>query len=344
MTHYVALGRTRRVIRRLRFLVLAIAPFAVAGGQPGVLAQEQDKVIAVVNGSSITQKQVDASITAQLFPLQQQIYALRMAALENLILRTILEDEARKQGIAVEELRKQLTAGAVKISAAEVEQLYAEERLRLDLESRARMKNYRTALSALRSAAKVELSLDEPRLSISENDRAPSIGSPQAIVTIIEFSDFQCPYCRATQEVLKQIRKTYPAEVKLIFKHLPLEIHAEAFSSAEAAFCANEQGGFWKFHDALFTADDLSVQSLNRLAVEQGLDSAKFKACLVSETAKAAIQQDLREAKQLGINGTPTFIVNGAVVRGAISFEEFRAVIDRELKSAQKSSTHVSPR
>ena len=125
---------------------------------------------------------------------------------------------------------------------------------------------------------------------------------------------------------------------------MPLEIHADALSSAQAAFCANEQGLFWKYHDALFAADDLALESLNKIAAEQGLNPAKFKDCLASEATRAAIRQDLKEAKQLGISGTPTFVVNGTLVRGAIGFEEFRAVIDREVKLAQKSLTQVSPR
>jgi protein-disulfide isomerase len=354
MNYSVSARLTRIGFIRLRVLVLAILSLTALQPKATVYAQDQDKIVAVVNGNKITQRQLDASVTAQLFPLQQQIYAIRMAALEGLIQRTILESEAKKRGISVDELRKQLTAGAVTVSEAEVEKLYtdnastmgamapdeAKERLRLDLESQARMKNYRTALLHLRSTATVDLNLEEPALTISLNDHAPSIGPQRAIVTITEFSDFQCPYCRGVQEVLKQILKAYPDEVKLVFRNLPLDIHAEAFPSAQAAVCAGEQGLFWKYHDALFGADDLGVESLNKLAVDQGLNLQKFKTCVASDASREVVRVDIREARRFGFDGTPTFVVNGKVARGAMGFEEFKAVIERELRIAQKTAVN----
>jgi protein-disulfide isomerase len=344
MSHFQSVYPIRAGLPCLRLLILAIFTLTVLQSDPNNRAQAQDKVVAVVNGSSITQKQVDDSITAQVFPLQQQIFALRAAALEGLILRTILEDEAKKRNISVEELRKQLTTGTAEVSAVEVEKLYAEnasvigamspdeakERLRLDLETQARMKKYRTALVALRSSSKVEVNLEAPRLTLSENDRAPSIGSKDSPITITEFSDFQCPYCRGSQVVLNQILRLYDGQVKLIFKHLPLDIHAEAFSSAQAAFCAGQQGLFWKYHDALFASEDLSLAALTNIGSQQGLNLPTFKLCLTSDTSRAAVLADSREARQLGISSTPTFVVNGTLIRGAIGLDEFKSIIERE--------------
>ncbi|MCU1264264.1 MAG: oxidoreductase [Acidobacteria bacterium] len=353
MTHSVSVCLTRFGFSSLKFLIVAILALTALQTNWNVCAQDQDKVVAVVNGSKITQRQVDASVTAQVFPLQQQIYALRIAALEGLILRTILEDEAKKRNFSVEELSKQLTAGTVDVSEVEVERLYAEnasamgamspeegkERLRLDLESQARMKNYRTALLRLRSSSNVELNLEEPKLPTSENDRSPSIGPVAAMVIITTFADFQCPYCRGSQELLKRIREAYPTDVRLIFKNLPLEMHAEAASAARAAFCAGQQGFFWKYHDALYAADDLSPEGLKKIGLDQGLNLPRFDACMVSEISQAAVRRDITEAKRLGIDSTPTFIINGKLVRGAIGFEEFKVIVARELKLAQRPST-----
>lgn len=347
MTHSGSDCQIRFGISCLRFFILASLALTILHSRSKVYAQDQDKVVATVNGSRITQKQVDSSVSAQIFPLQQQIYALRVVALESLILRTILEGEAKRRNISLEELSKQLTAGPVDVSEVEVEKLYAEnasvlgamspdeakERLRLDLESQGRMKNYRTALLRLRSSSNVEVNLEGPKLTIRENDRAPSIGSKEAIVTIIEFSDFQCPYCRGSQEVLKRVLRTYPSEVKLIFKHLPLDIHALAFSSAQAAFCAGQQDRFWKYHDALFASEALSLEALSSVAHKQGLDLSKFNTCLKSDASRAAVLADTREAQELGIGSTPTFVINGTLVRGAIGFEEFKAIIERESRS-----------
>lgn len=340
---------TRSDSASLKFLIVLSLTLGAFQANQGIYAQAPDKVVAVVNGTKITQNQVDASITAEVFPLQQQIYALRMAALESLVLRTILEDEARKRNLSVDEVRKRLTAGTIDVSEAEVEQLYAEnasvmgamspdeakERLRLDLESQARMKHYRTALLRLRSTSSVELGLEEPRVPISENDDAPSVGPVAAMITIIVFADFQCPYCRESQVVLKQILKAYPSEVRLIFRNLPLDIHLEAASSARAAFCAGQQGLFWRYHDALYAADNLTSEALKKIGIQQGLNLPRFNDCVVSEASRAAVRRDITEAKRFGINSTPTFIVNGKLLRGAIGFDEFKAVIERELKLAE---------
>jgi protein-disulfide isomerase len=318
-----------------------------------VFAQAENEVAAVVNGREITQKEVDGLVFAQLFPLQQQIYALRKTTLENLILRAVLEDEAGKKNITVEDLRKQLTAGEVEVLRSQIEQIYlenvsafaamspdeAKERIRLDLESQTRMRNYRAALLKLKEKSKIELRLKEPDLlTTMVNSAGPSIGNSQAKITIVEFSDFQCPYCQQSQQTIKQILQTYRDDVRLVFKHLPLEIHSQAFSAAQAAFCADEQGQFWEFHDALFAANDLSPKILNKIATEIGLNIPRFKTCFESEGSRAAVLNDLREAKRLGIEGTPTFFINNKMHSGVPTLENFKNIIERELNANRQAS------
>ncbi len=329
-----------------------------ATDKSSVRAQSEDTVVARVNDTSITLKEVDNSIVSRLLPLQQQIHALRRTALENLIVRAVLEGEAKKRGIAVEELRKQLTTGKIDVLQNQVEELYAEnasafafmsvdeakERLRLDLESQARMRNYREALAVLRQNSNTQVFLEEPRLpSFSDGDNAPSIGSNEAAVTIAEFSDFQCRYCKEAQGVIKQVLRSYGSDVRLIFKHLPLDIHAEAFGAAQAAFCAEDQGLFWPYHDALFASETLSAAAFNTMATDLGLSLPKFQACVLSEASRAAVRKDMQEARRLGIASTPTFIVNGKLLRGARGFEEFKALIERELNSARNTSRTNKP-
>lgn len=320
-------------------------------------AQAENPVVAIVNGRNISQKDVDEMILPQLLPLQEQIYTLRKATLENLITRAVLEDAAGKAGVSVDELKKQLTAGKVEVAASQVQQVYAEnasvfgsmspdevkERLRLDLESQARMKLYREALAGLRNSYQIEVRLAEPRLPSLDDGDAPAIGPRGSAVTIIEFSDFQCPYCRQSQSTLKQLTQTYGNNLRLVFKHLPLDIHAKTLASAQAAFCAGEQGRFWPYHDALFTSENLSGQTLNNIASDLALNLTQFKECLSSEKSRAAVLKDVREARQFGISSTPTFVVNGKLVRGAVNLEEFKARIDRELRAAQDPSRAKGP-
>lgn len=342
-----------RVLTSFKELVIAlgIVCFYLSLSFIQVYAQTDAPPVAVVNGKSFTQQQLDETISSQLLPLQKQIYAVRKAALDNLVTRAVLEDEARQRGISVEALKKELSSGEVKIDQAQVEQLYlenssafasmspdeAKERLRLDLETQARMKRYRDAVAELKKAAKIDLRLEEPRLPVVVSNLEPMIGSKEAAVTIIEFSDFQCPFCRESQPVLKKILQNYGDRIRLIFKHLPLDIHDQAFASAQAAVCAGKQGRFWPYHDSLFTSTDLSQGTLTKLASSSGLDLPNFKACMSSEASRAAVVKDVSEAKLLGINSTPTFIVNGRLVEGALGFDDFKALIEQELKAAQKS-------
>lgn len=335
--------------RGICLLILLAAP---------ALGQTPETVVARVNDKEIAQKEVDDSIAAQLYPLQQQLYAIRKAALENLVTRKILESEAAGRGISVEELRKQLTQGEIKVTGAQVEEAYkqnasffasmspdeARERLRLDLENQARMKNYRAGLEALRKKWTISIDLSPPVFVTELDDGiSPAKGSGNPRVTIVEFSDFECPFCNQVQGTLKQIIESYARDVRLVFKHLPLEGHRNSFPAARAAYCAAEQDRFWQFHDALFSVRDLSPPALEKIATDLGLAPAKFQACLNSEQSRAAVVKDLEAAKLLRIDSTPSFIVNGKLIKGALSFADFQKIIEQELGrtvSQKQSSTN----
>jgi protein-disulfide isomerase len=132
--------------------------------------------------------------------------------------------------------------------------------------------------------------------------------------------------------VLQELTKKYGKQVRLVFKHRPLEIHSQAFLASQAAFCAAEQGKFWPYHDALFTSDELTPANFNTLAANLHLDEKKFSTCLASDESRLAIQKDLDEARHFGINSTPTFVINGKLFRGAPELDQFAAAIDAELK------------
>lgn len=313
-------------------------------------AQSESEVVAVVNGRKITQKEVDYFITGQILPLQEQISILRQSALENLITNLILAEEAKKSGMSVENFRKSLTKVTIDIPASEIEKAYlenssafaqmnpdeAKERLRIDLETQARMRLYRKAVDELKSKAKINFLFTYGLDGKEEvNTDGPRLGSNRAKVTIILFSDFQCAFCRQSFPVIKQIIKEYGSSALLIYKHLPLDIHSKAFPAAQASVCANEQGKFWEYHDRLFTSNDFSIKGLNSNAQELGLDISKFNSCLNSEQSRSEIIKDMREAKRLKIDGTPTFFVNGKRVKGYVDFEGFRQIIEEALKKVR---------
>jgi predicted DsbA family dithiol-disulfide isomerase len=325
--------------------------FAIAAS-----AQSPETVLATVSHIEITQKEVDDSVAAQIYPLEQQLYAIRKAALENLITTKILESEAAARHVSIEELRKQLTLGEVNVTRAQVEEAYkqnasffatmspdeARERLRLDLENQARMKYYRAGLDALRKKWTVSMNFSPP-VFVSELDDgvSPVRGAANPVVTIVEFSDFECPFCKQVQSALKQVVETYGREVRLVFKHLPLEGHRNSLPAARATYCAAEQDRFWQFHDAVFAAGNLSPPVFEQIASELGLGLPKFQECVASERSRTAVVKDIEAARLLRIESTPSFVVNGKVMKGALGFADFQKIIEQELsrRGTQKQSS-----
>ncbi len=165
-------------------------------------------------------------------------------------------------------------------------------------------------------------------------DDDPSLGPANAAITIIEFSDYQCPFCTKWQtEVWPEIQKAFPTQVRLVYRDFPLYgLHDNAEGAAEAANCAGEQGAYWKYHDKLFAAENgLGAAAFIQYADELGLDGEKFSSCLESGTAKEEVKADYEYASQLGVSSTPTFFINGIPVVGAQPFSVFQQLITKEL-------------
>ncbi len=161
----------------------------------------------------------------------------------------------------------------------------------------------------------------------------PSIGPADAPITIVEFSDYQCPYCKRWHaEVYKPLLAEYPGKIRLVYRHLPLtSIHPDAFSAAEAAMCAGDQNAYWQFHEQLFAGDLLGAGVYTQYAEALNLDVPSFESCLNGDKFEAAIQADSDFAINLGVNSTPTFFINGLAVVGAQPLDVFKQVIDKEL-------------
>lgn len=165
-------------------------------------------------------------------------------------------------------------------------------------------------------------------------DNNPVFGPEDAPITIIEFSDYQCPYCKRWHvEVWPKIKSAYPNKVRLVYRDFPLmSIHSEAVPAAEAANCAGEQGKYWEYHDLLFEGDlPLGRDAYLAYAKRLGLDAEGFEACLESRRYRNEVENDYSYALALGVNSTPTFFINGIALLGAQPFEVFRQIIDLEL-------------
>ncbi len=315
-------------------------------------------IVALINGSRVvTEREIDEAVGSQLFPLQERIYDLRKKALDDIVIGVLLNEEAKKRGITEAELREQLVPYKVEVKQSDVDNAYAnnlstlenmsadeaKQRIRLDLETRLRFDLYKSAISEIISKGKIETFLSEPvppssKISVD----GPSRGPRNAPVTIVEFSDFQCPYCKRAAVGLKPLIQSYGSEVRFVFKQMPLSIHADAFKAAQASVCAGDQGKFWEYHDILFGASELSEQALKKYAADLGLKTNEFDTCLDSEVSATIVRKDMQEAMQAGVQGTPTYFVNGRIVKGMKSSEDFKNVIDQALRQTQKAAKQAT--
>ena len=178
-----------------------------------------------------------------------------------------------------------------------------------------------------------------PRVEVASAGH-PSIGPANAPITIVEFSDFQCPFCKRVEPALKQVREKYGDNVRLVYMDYPLPMHDHAIDAAKAGRCAEEQGKFWQYHDAMFTDQNKeSPADLKAIAKNLGMDTAKFDTCFDQAKTEAGVKADLEQGKALGIDGTPAFFINGRMLAGAQPAESFNKIIDEDLASKGVAST-----
>lgn len=308
-------------------------------------------VLATVNGAPITEDDVRKAAGLEIARLEEQIYELRKQQVDALIERRLLEAEATRRGQAFEvfeqaEIRSKVTA----VTEAEIDAFVEANRARIrgdvtqlrpqirEFLQEQKVSTQRAAVVAdLRTGAKVEVHLAPPPVHRADVDvtDAPIRGTATAPVTIVEYSDFHCPFCRRVQPTLMALLDKYPGKVRLIYKHLPLDgLHPQARRVSEASWCAARQGKFWAFHDAVYadTSNDSSEAALTRFATAASLDAQAFATCLAGPDARVAVQKDIDQGEALGLNSTPGFFVNGREIRGAQPIEAFVTLIDEELR------------
>lgn len=334
------------VIAGTALVVMRAQPASAPASAPAA-PQAASAVVAQIDGETITEAEVDRAVGMQLDRLNQQVYELRQQGLDRLLSQRLLAREAAKRGMSVEDLlRAEVGSKVVPVTTQQVDEFYEANKARLPdrpdikdqvkrfLEQQRGEEAAKAYVESLRKTANVVVSLAPPpvvRYDVSS--RGPSRGPASAPVTIVEFSDFHCPFCRRVQPVLSELLARYPTQVRLVYRDLPLDsLHPQARRAAEAARCANDQEKFWPFHDALYErGPDASTETLRAAATAVGLDLAAFEQCLGSGKHREAVQEDVEEAQSLGAEGTPAFFINGRFLSGAQPLETFVKVIDEEL-------------
>ncbi len=335
-----------------KLLLTAVLFFASACAAQTGSTVPGAKPIAEIAGKPIYEQALQPSIAGQMMQLAQQEYAIKRKALDAVINREVLERAANAKGLTPERLLE--TEVDPKIPQPTDEAVHAyylaqpnlqsrpfsqiKEQLRASLRQAEIRKARADYIAALRARANVQIFLEPPRIRVSYDPKR-LLGSPHAPVMIIEFSDFQCPYCRGVEPTLRSVVKQFDGKVSLAYRDLPLsQIHPHAELAAEASRCAEEQGKFWPYHDLLMSDPPrLDRNSLLADARTLHLDEKRFDSCLSSGKYAQAVQQDAETAQGLGANGTPTFFINGQLLSGDQPASVFEKMIQQDLDSSSPS-------
>ena len=343
-------------MRRFRVVLLfCMSAFsAVTSVAQNAAAPKPKQPIATVDRQPIYDEDLAPSVEGQLQPLRNQEYEIKRKALDNLIEQKIVEAAAKKKGLTTEKLLDQEVNSKVSDpSDAELEGYYfglgrvtvpfAEVKTKLrDGYKQAKIRQAREDyLKSLRADSNVVVLLSAPRVEVAY-DPARLRGNPKAPVMIVEFSDYQCPYCHQVEPTVKDLLAKYGDKVSFSYRDFPLSsIHQNAMIAAEGSRCALEQGKFWEYHDQLFVATKLDKDALIGYARDLKLDDKQFESCLTTEKYKADIDRDEQAGSKAGVNGTPGFFINGVFLSGAQGQDAFAHVIDDELsrKSNQKTAS-----
>jgi len=340
--------RRRSMFASALAAALLVACAAALAQTPGVPAG----AAARVGDDAISMSELEQSAATELSRLDHQRQELLAAKLDQLIGDRLLAQEAKRRGVSVDAVvRDEIEAKAALVTDADVTDFINQNRARLrqpdhaelrgkvaDFLRQQRLTQRREAyLASLRAQTPVQVYLREPEPIRVKVD--PTVGfargSREAPVTIVEFSDFQCQYCRAVVPILQQVAARYPDRVRWVFRDFPIEgIHPEAPLAHEAARCAGDQGKFWPYHDLLFEQTNLAPDALKQYAAQIGLDGGAFAQCLDSRRHRAGVVADVELGSRLGVTGTPTFFVNGRPMIGNLPLAEFQSVIERELTRA----------
>jgi len=308
-------------------------------------------IVATVGSTPIMLSEVDDKALEQPaqggVKLSLALYDARRAALDDLIATRLMDDAAKAQGIDRSALiEKEITSRVQTVTDFDVNTWYEANKARVQgapLEQvRQPIRQYLTQermqavrsdyLDTLKRKTPVRVMLEPPRQAVSAAN-GPAKGSASAPIEMIEFSDFQCPFCLRADPTVQQVLGTYGDRIRFVYRHYPLPNHPNARPAAEAAACAGEQGKFWPYHDHLFAnPTKLSDGDLKQGAAELGLNTAQFNACVDTHKLKAQVDADIKDGEAAGVNGTPAFFVNGRMISGAQPYDVFKKMIDEELE------------
>lgn len=320
-------------------------------GKPSYLFKPAPKegLAAKVGDMEVTNAELQDGIESELFEAETKVFEIKFNRLKSLLLQKYMDKDPRKKGISNDEFLEKHIAKEVVISEKEIDAFIKDQNIpaeHINPQVREKIKNYLEMERKKEAVDKwiaeqtkktpVEVYIPKPRRPTFpvEAGNSPMAGGKDAKVTIVEFSDFQCPFCAKGADLLKEIKKKYGNKVKVVFKNFPLPFHNHAEQAAVAGLCANEQGVdyFWKMHDSMFANQEaLDPEGLKKTAKAIGLKGDAFDKCLSENKYLAQVKADMEEGRKVKVKSTPTFFINGQLINGAQPMDVFAEIIDEEL-------------
>ena len=350
--------------RRFVWTVGSLAVMCLMLAAPHAWADDPNAVVATVGDHKISEKDLDAKLKVQLdemrAKLEKQVDQMietksknddfRRQTLESMTDEYLLEQAAKGDNLSVDDYIKKESSGKNGVTDDAAKKFFDQNKGNSPVKfdqikpQLLTMLNKQALMERLRKKEPVKILLEPTRVAVNSGGH-PTRGSKDAPVTIVEFTDMQCPYCKAIEATLKQLRDKDGAKIRLVHMDYPLPFHAHAMDAANAARCANEQDKFWQYRDAVF-ADQakLAPADLKATAKSLGMDSAKFDACFDSGKYDAQIKADQAAGEKVGVDGTPAFFIDGRQLTGAQPLPKFQELIDDELANGSGSNKQASAR
>jgi protein-disulfide isomerase len=315
-----------------------------------------DPAIAEINGKTIHLSDLEHQFSTSLFQARSAYYDTERKVLDQFVDQYLLDEQARKENLTVAQLLEKHVDSTIAPDPSEdalrvyyegVDSTESYEALRPKIvkaiHDRRIARAKATYLAALHANAKVTLHLAPPRAALSMTE-APTRGPADAPITLLEYADYECPYCQQIQPAVDKLEQEYKGKIAFVYKDFPLPMHPNAQKAAEASQCARKQGKYWEYHDLLEKTKQLDLGSLKAHAQTLQLDTAAFDKCLANGEAVDVVKATASEADKLELQGTPTFFVNGRAVNGTVSYDRLRGVIEEELSASQAAGARGASR
>jgi len=332
-----------KIVARALWILIVACPPSLAQLAPA--SNTTASVLAEVDGQKLTDADLEHKKSGSLLQARYQYYLSQRKALDQLVDDELLALAAKRQHLTVDQVLEKEVYKDIKDPTEDQLQVYYEgmessepypavrDRVLEHIRQLRRDKARAAYIKNLQTQATLRILLAPPVADVSLED-AHFRGPRSAPVLLVEFADYECPYCEKVNPLIQKLSEEYGDKLAVVYKDFPLPMHHRAQKAAEAARCAGEQGKYWEYHDVLYYSRQLDINELKKHAQVLKLDENRFSKCLDGGEAAAAVKKDLEEGKQLGLSGTPSFFVNNHFFHGAVDYSTLREMVEQQLHAA----------